>query len=95
MKKSTEIITRVGNTVEGKYVDVFAYVEDETNGEVTLGYELGGKGEKAMMCYGRIDPDDPGDVPSRDFKNLEEALGSEYGEVFKEMMNVAERELSE
>ena len=92
MKKVNEMITKVLNTEDGKCVDVFAYVEDETYGEVTLGYELNGKDEVITMCYGRINTEDPGDVPSKEFADRAEAAESEYGEAFGEMFAVAEKE---
>lgn len=91
MKKIEEMITKTCETTEGKCVDVYAYVKDDECGEVTLGYELCGSDKKAVMCYGRIDPDDPGDVPSRTFESAKEAAESEYGEAFELMFDVADK----
>ena len=93
MEKIGKIITKVLDTTEGKCADVFAYAKNPTGEEVTLGYELCGNNEKFMMCYGRISPEDPGDVPSKTFENSNEALGSEYGGLFAEMAAVAKKAL--
>lgn len=93
MKKVDKMITKAIEMTDGKCVDVFAYVKNGTDGDVTLGYEIHGGDELFTMCYAWINPEDPGDVPSMDFDNREEALGSRYGEVYKEMIAVAGREL--
>lgn len=94
MKKIEEIITKTLDTNEGKCVDVFAYVDDDTLGEVTLGYSVCGNEEIVVMSYGRINTEDPSDVPSRTFEDWQEAAESEYGEAFETMRSEAEKILS-
>lgn len=91
MKKANEITAKVLDTANGKFVDVLAHVEDEEYGEVTLGYELGGEGEKFVISYGRINAEDPGDVPSEEFADRNAVAESEYAEVFEEMYDIAAR----
>ena len=94
MKKINEVITKVCDTANGKSVDVYAYVEDAEYGEVTLGYELRSDGDMAVMSYGRISTEDPGDVPSREFESRQEAAASAYGECFEVMFDVAEKAMA-
>lgn len=94
MKKVEKMITKVCETTDGKCADMYAYVTDETCGEITLGCEIGGNDEIFTLCYAWISPEDPEDVPSTTFDSREEALESEYSEVYKEMIAAAEKELA-
>lgn len=93
MKKLEKIVTKTLDTVKGRCVDVFGYVLDDQVGEVTLGCDVCGDKEMAMMCYGWINPEDPAGAPSKDYASREEAENSEYGEQFAKMFEAAAKAL--
>lgn len=89
-----KVVTNVFDTNNGKCADVFAYVKSEKDGYVTVGCSRGAGEEVFTMCYAWIDPEDPGDAPSRTFKDKEDAVKSEYGDVFEKVFDIASKALA-
>jgi len=91
MSKVTEITAKVNELAGGeKCVDVFAYAKDGQFGEITVAYELCGADEQILVYDGRINTNDPGEGPLEEYGSREEAIGSERGECFRVVFDLAD-----
>lgn len=88
MKGIYEIKATAFETNGEKGVVVSATASNEQYGDITAGYESTSKG--IYVYAGLVDLEDPGEGPIDEFASRDEALASEYGDVFKAVFAVAD-----
>ena len=78
------------NGVKTKCVEIFAFAKDENDNAVTICCEMTGDEHLIFVYDGEINTSDPGEGPTEEYANREEALASEYGDLFKAVFDMAD-----
>lgn len=73
-----------------KNIEIYAFARDENNSEATLTYEMVGNEEQMFVYDGVINTEDPGEGPAEEYANRQEALSSEYGNLFKVIFDLTD-----
>ena len=74
---------------ETKSVEIFAYAEDN-NGKITIGYEMMGNEHQICVYDGEVNTSDPGEGPSEEYTGRNEALTSDYSDLFNAIFTLAD-----
>ena len=76
------------NGVKTKCIEIFAFANGED--DCTIAYELTGDEEKMFVYNGAVNTEDPGEGPMEEYETREEAIQSEYGNLFGTVFTLAD-----
>lgn len=75
---------------KAKSIEVYAFASDENDKKCTVAYNLMADEQQMFVYDGAINTADPGEGPMEEYKSREEALTSEYGNLFESVFKLAD-----